>query len=160
MVYTFAGHRDAYCAGLDDMIRAKIEELLCDDAEFTFLSGNMGRFDRLCEKAVRAAKRAHPELRIRLVAVLPYMTGAVNSEKERYAALYGDVLIPEKLMGAHYRAAISLRNRWMVEQADGLIAYVERRSGGAYAMMRYAAALDVRVINLALAIYDYDCGKI
>ena len=41
------------------------------------------------------------------------------------------------------------RNRWMVEQADLVIVFVEKDSGGAYTAMKYAKQLGKTIINLA-----------
>ena len=59
------------------------------------------------------------------------------------------VLIPSILEGVHYKHAIVLRNRWMVEQADYVIAMVERKEGGAYATLQYAQKKKKKIINLA-----------
>ena len=59
------------------------------------------------------------------------------------------VLIPSILEGVHYKHAIVLRNRWMVEQADYVIAMVERKEGGAYATLQYAKKKKKKIINLA-----------
>ncbi len=51
---------------------------------------------------------------------------------------YDHILIPEGVYGAHHKAAITKKNRWMVEQSDLVIAYIERALGGAYTAMKYA----------------------
>ncbi len=57
-------------------------------------------------------------------------------------------LLDETVHGAHPKSAITLKNRWMIEQSDLVIVYVERDKGGAYAAMKYAENLDKKRINL------------
>ncbi len=81
-----------------------------------FYTGAMGEFDRVFISAVRAAKRRYPALGLRLICVKPYLTNEMNTHKAQYDALYDDVLVPEELMGLHYKRAIPARNRWMVDR--------------------------------------------
>lgn len=50
---------------------------------------------------------------------------------------------------AHYKAAISKRNRWMVDQVDCLISYIICQYGGAYQTYRYAQRKSIPIINVA-----------
>ena len=50
---------------------------------------------------------------------------------------------------ANYKAAIQKRNRWLVDRADCLIAYLFRDFGGAYETVKYAKKQGKPVINLA-----------
>ena len=52
-------------------------------------------------------------------------------------------------MGVHYKAAIKKRNRWMVDQADKILAYVYRDFGGAFDTIKYALRTGKPVLNLA-----------
>lgn len=103
-----------------------------------FYTGAMGEFDSVFISAVRAAKRRYPALGLRLICVKPYLTNEMNTHKAQYDALYDDVLVPEELLGLHYKRAIPARNRWMVDRSDVVIGYVKRQTGGAYAAVQYA----------------------
>ena len=133
---TFAGHRHipAPRSSVDEVI----ETILQTDRAFTFYSGGMGEFDAQCEAAVRGAKRRHPELAIQLVLVLPYMSNRLNTYKTYYEEMYDGIVIPEELLGVHPKAAITMRNRWMVDASDYVIACVRRDFGGAYETVKYA----------------------
>ena len=50
---------------------------------------------------------------------------------------------------SHPKFAITKRNEWMAEQADLILCYIERESGGAYKAVQYAKKLRKEVINLA-----------
>ena len=109
----------------------------------------MGEFDKMCSSAVRTAKRRHPELDIKLIVVLPYMMAKVNTDKDFYENLYDDIIIPTELSDAHYKSAITKRNRWIIDRSDCLIAYVYRDFGGAYMTLKYACQMKKEIINLA-----------
>ncbi len=68
---------------------------------------------------------------------------------EYYEKYYDRVMIPESIGKTHPKGAITKRNRWMIEQADLLICYVEREEGGAYAAFKYAKKLKKQIVNLA-----------
>lgn len=146
---TFAGHREVYQSGIGARLEAEIETLLQKDDDFTFLTGGMGQFDNMGASAVRTAKHRHPEKRITLALVLPYLINRLNTDKEYYQNSYDEIIIPEELDTAHYKAAIQLRNRWMVDRADTVIAYIYRDFGGALSTVRYAQRQGKSVINLA-----------
>ena len=76
--------------------------------------------------------------------MLPYRVSNI----EYYEKYYDSIIIPESMHGVHPKAAITLKNRWAVEQSDLVIVYVERSNGGACAAMKYAKKLNKRIINL------------
>ena len=62
---------------------------------------------------------------------------------------YNEIIIPD-LPDVHYKRKITLRNRWMVEQCDCMLAYVWREGGGARQTLQYAASRSrIQIINLA-----------
>lgn len=146
---TFAGHREVYQAKIDEAIEQAIDNLLQTDSEFVFYTGGMGDFDNKCASAVRASKRKYPGKKIRLALVLPYMSNRLNTDKEYYQYYYDEIIIPAELAGVHYKAVITMRNRWLVDRVDCVIAYVYRDFGGALATIKYAQEQGKPVINLA-----------
>ena len=139
---TFAGHRTILHAGIEREVRRHLEMLMEMDDEFCFYTGGMGEFDRLCEKAVRNLKKQRPDKHIRLVLVEPYMKSGLNEQR----VLYDEIVIPEESCTAHYKRAITLRNRWMVDNSQCLISYVFRDHGGAYEMLSYARRQSRRIL--------------
>ena len=128
------GHRNVFeniNAELDNAIETAIQQG-CK----LFYTGAMGEFDGLFSAAVRKAKKAHPH--IKLICVKPYMTNDVNTNRDYYAAMYDDVIIPDELADIHFKAAIKARNRWIVDHSDLVVAYIVREHGGAYEAVRYA----------------------
>ena len=71
-----------------------------------FYTGAKGDFDSLISSAVRKAKKIYSH--IKLICVKPYMINDVNTNRDYYATMYDDVIIPDELAGIHYKAAIKL----------------------------------------------------
>ena len=149
-VCTFAGHREVFSSTVESEIDKALIEIIEADKECVFYSGGMGDFDKKCESAVRGMKRKYPERSIRLVRVLPYLTHEINRDKEYFESYYDDIVVPMELMGVHYKAAIKKRNRWMVDQADRILAYIYRDFGGAFDTIKYAYRMGKPVLNFAV----------
>ena len=149
-VCTFAGHREVFSSTVESEIDKALIEIIEADKECVFYSGGMGDFDKKCESAVRGMKRKYPERSIRLVRVLPYLTHEINRDKEYFESYYDDIVVPMELMGVHYKAAIKKRNRWMVDQADKILAYIYRDFGGAFDTIKYAYHMGKPVLNFAV----------
>ena len=110
----FAGHRQVFESKIEEKIRNALESLVEMGSRLVFLNGGMGQFDALCASAVCSLKKRHPEKEIQLCLVIPYLSDKINAEKSFLQAVYDEILMPEGLEYAHYKAAISKRNRWMV----------------------------------------------
>jgi predicted Rossmann fold nucleotide-binding protein DprA/Smf involved in DNA uptake len=57
---------------------------------------------------------------------------------EYYEKHYDDIIVYEAEKKPHYKRAITERNRFMIDMADLVIAYVDKQDGGAYQATRYA----------------------
>lgn len=146
----FAGHRQTPHCHFKEIITA-VEKLVLATDEIEFLSGGMGDFDKLCEKAVREIKKEYPKKSIRLYRVLPSSKYIPNKEEYQYQrSLFDDIFVCDASDGAHYKSMIGKRNRWMVEQSDFMIAYVMHESGGAYSAFQYAGKQNVEIIRVGM----------
>ena len=149
MTITFLGHSEIY--DTDDLYE-RVKKAILENADthenITFYCGGYGAFDELCARICRSLKSEHP--RWQTVFVTPYITEA-QQKKLKYltnAALYDSTLYPP-LEAVHPRFAIIARNRWMVDQADLIIAYVDHPYGGAHKALEYAKKKQKNIINLA-----------
>lgn len=90
-----------------------------------------GDFDSLCARACKELKAEHPG--IEAVYVTSYL-GISEQARIREMQMCGlcDGALYPPLEGTPPKFAISKRNEWMMENADLIIAYVERGYGGAY----------------------------
>ena len=147
---TFAGHTEVYAADIKEKLANIIEYLLTNKDDATFYIGGRGEFDSLAAAAVRAARARHRDKKIQLYLVEPYLSKQINRDKDFYSQLYDGIIVPQELMGVHPKAAITKRNRVMVDWSNVLIAFVYRDFGGAYETLKYAKQKgDIRIINLA-----------
>lgn len=145
---TFAGHREVYGSAVEESVLSVLEKLVVKDEEFCFYVGGMGEFDAMAARAVRRLKQQHPEKKIQLVLVLPYMKQSVN-ENKLLETLYDEIVIPMELEGCHYRSAIQKRNCWIVDRCSQMICFIQRDFGGAYATYQYAKRKGLDIINVA-----------
>ena len=76
------------------------------------------------------------------------MTVDIITNKEYYNSFYDDVIIPNEIIGTHYKSAITARNKWMVDKSDIIIGYTTRKYGGAYTALCHANKCGKRIIDI------------
>lgn len=130
------GHREI-SDDIYSVLSEVVEDLIISCGVKIFLTGGMGKTDELFASTVRKFKNKYPK--IKLILIRPYSS---DIEKERYIYrnIYDDVVLPDKIVGVHYRQAIPKRNEWMVLNSDFVITYVKsnKQFGGAYTAKRCA----------------------
>ena len=139
------GHR-IVLMDIEPALRSTLTDLIENRCVARFLTGGMGEFDELFAKTVRSLKSQYPQ--IRLCLVVPYLTKRLNDQSDLLSILYDETILPAELDGANKKAAIPIRNRWMIDNSDFVISAVHRDFGGAYKAVAYAAEHDVQVISL------------
>ena len=112
---------------------------LLEQENHKFYLGGYGDFDLFAAKVLHELKPEYPELES--ILILPYLDRPVES------SLYDGTIYPP-LENVPKRYAISHRNRWMVDQADMVIACVDHDWGGAAKTLEYAVKKGRRIINL------------
>ena len=68
---------------------------------------------------------------------------------ESFHDYYDEVELCEESGRAHFKSAIQIRNRSMMDRADLVICFVNHKSGGAFATLQYAMKPGKTIINLA-----------
>ena len=144
MTCCFFGHKDAPST-VAHLIEEAIEKLIVDQGVTSFLVGNQGNFDSMVLSVLRKKKIEFPSSMYNVV--LAYMPTAGSSEWSPYE--YGETMLPEGIEAVHPRFAISWRNKWMVNESDLVICYINRSWGGAVLYVEMAAKKGKRIINLA-----------
>ncbi|MBQ8237472.1 MAG: hypothetical protein IJZ39_04935 [Oscillospiraceae bacterium] len=129
MNVTFCGHSDV---SNPEEVRAwlyeKVEQLILLDADM-FLLGGYGAFDRMAASVVWDLKQKYPQ--IQSVLVKPYLDREMDESKYDWTVYPGLETVPK-------RYAISHRNRYMVDKANFVVAYVLHSWGGAAQTLEYA----------------------
>lgn len=142
---TFIGHRyiDEFNR-VEERLTTILDELANQHQYIDFYIGNNGEFDTIATSAVRRLIEVGGKENFSLSLVLPY----VKAGMEYFEEQFDDVIIPANLYGVHPKAAITERNRWMVENSDVLVAYVTRNKGGAATCLRMAQKLEKSIIRV------------
>ncbi len=129
------GHRKLYF-DIYDELNMIIDELVSKHGVRIFMTGDMGSFDKSFSAAVRRAKRKYKD--VELILVLPSFSNKINTDKEYYEEMFDKIIIPEELIGVHYKRAITERNKWLIDKSDYVVTCVYRQEGGAYTAMKHA----------------------
>lgn len=137
MTVTFCGHAQVSEGEKVEKWLRNVTQDLIEQGVTTFYLGGYGAFDSLVASVLRQQKKLYPQ--IELVLVLAYL----NARKETSG--YDRTVYPP-LETVPRRFAISHRNRWMVEAADVVVAYVLHNWGGAATTLRYAKQKKKQVI--------------
>ena len=142
MIVTFCGHSQYRESGEDEQkILSLLLNLIGDHPAKLYLGG-YGSFDAFARKCGKAYQKSHPLTK--LILVTPYLgSDAIDFVRP----LYDDILYPA-LEHIPPKFAISHRNKWMVEHADVLIAYIDHPWGGAYQSYLYAKRKNKEIHNL------------
>lgn len=139
------GHRDCN-AVLTDRLYTLLHYLSYEYGVTNYLTGGMGTFDSAFCGSVRMLKRKKEGIRLSLIK--PYFSNEPNWSKDYYTSCYDHVVVPNCLMGVHPKAAIRLRNRWIIDNSDFIFLYVYRNFGGAYEAFKYAKRVNKTIIEL------------
>ena len=146
-IYTVSlfGHRDIDdLRDVENRLMPIVSGLKKNKSYVAFLIGRNGEFDEYGASVIKRAQKENGKENNDMTLVLPYRVADV----EYYEKYYDSIIIPEDVHGVHYKAAITMKNRWMVEMSDLVIVYVKREYGGAFKAMEYAELLGKSVINL------------
>lgn len=151
----FFGHRE-----IDNPL--EVEEQLYDivlhlleSKEYVeFLVGRNGEFDQLVSSTVRRVKRNYRDDNSALMLVLPYLTAEYENNHQSFHEYYDEIEICQDAAGGHYKAAIQVRNREMVDRSDLVVCYIEHNSGGAFQTVQYAKKKNKEIVNLSDPITD------
>jgi uncharacterized phage-like protein YoqJ len=147
MIITFCGHAQ-YTESREDeeKILSLLTELIGDRHAELYLGG-YGAFDTFARKCGSKYQNEHPDTR--LVFVTPYITPSYQKNHlTDQKNLYDEIIYPN-LEDKPFRFAISYRNKWMIEQADYVIAYVTHDWGGAYQAYQHAKRRKKPLFNIA-----------
>ncbi len=143
---TLFGHRELHeHRKIEEKLTEIFLNLLQNDRHVEIYIGRNGEFDIFAASVLKRIIKRAGNLNSGINLVLPYS----SKDIEYYEQYYNSVTIYECTDKIHPKGAITKRNKWMVEQCDLLVCYVEHRGGGAYAALQYAEKLGKSIINIA-----------
>ena len=146
MIVAFCGHGDfLQTQEITKRMMKVLEEEIGESSAELFLGG-YGNFDAFAHACGKAYKSGHKNVSLTLVT--PYMTDQYQKKHlEPVKGDYDTILYPD-LEGKPLRFAISYRNKFMIEQAHLVIAYVNHEWGGAYKTLQHAKRKGKKIVNL------------
>lgn len=151
-IYTvsFFGHRSIERASeIENRLDKFLHDIITQKEYVEFLIGRDGEFDLLASAAIKRTVREYGYGNTHFTLVLPYMKAEYRDNEKEYLDYYDEVEVCEESSEAHPKAAILIRNRYLVYRSDLIVCCIQRESGGAYKTMQYAEKLGKRIINLS-----------
>lgn len=151
-IYTvsFFGHREVEnFSEMERRLENLIRGLMRQKEYVEFLVGRNGEFDQLAASAVLRLKRLVRSDNSSLVLVLPYMTAEFANNQGPFADYYDEIEISDTANGKHFKDAIQVRNREMIDRSNLVICYITRKSGGAFRTVQYAERRGKEIVNIA-----------
>ncbi len=140
MTCIFFGHHDCPSA-----IRPKLFEVIEKQIKrgaTRFYVGNHGNYDTLVLSCLQELKQKYTS--IHYAVVLAYLpTNSLLYEQEETIFPTGIEHVPKKF-------AIDFRNRWIVNNSDIVICYINNHLGRAYKYVQYAKKKGKEIINIAV----------
>ncbi len=144
MIITFCGHSEIVS---NDNLEEKVFDILLskiNDTSVEFYLGGYGAFDNIAYKVCKRYKKINNLAK--LYFITPYLSDVYLKNKMELSE-YDDSIYPE-LEHIPKKFAINERNKWMIEQSDLLIAFVNYPFGGAVKSLHYAIKLNKNYLNI------------
>ena len=143
----FIGHREIHGHyRLEEEIEKIVKDKLYEKEYVEFYVGRNGDFDISAASAIKRTQKNVESHNNSLVLVQPY-----PMKNDEYCEKFYDEVYYPLDSNVHPKAAIMKRNKWMIENAQLLIAFVEEdRKGGALTTLKYAEKQGVEIVTLAL----------
>lgn len=138
MKCAFTGHRQMDENLNEELFMRALERLVADCGADTFYCGMARGFDLFAAQKIIALKKRYA---LRLVACIPF-GGQIDTMKGRDRELYEETLENcdevVVLSAEYYPGCMYLRNRYMVDNADVVIAHFNGAKGGTMYTLSYA----------------------
>ena len=142
----FVGHRRIYnIREIEEKLVPILKELILTKKYVEFYIGRNGDFDEFVASVIKRVQKQLDRDNNVMILTLPYTVKDI----EYYENYYDEIVIPDAIGKVHPKAAITLRNRWMAENCDLVICYIEREEGGAYAAVNYAKKQGKDILQLS-----------
>ncbi len=147
MIITFCGHSNfVKTAEHEKRLINFFEEKIGENPAEMYLGG-YGGFDDFAYSCCKKYKEKNPN--ISLVFITPYMTLEYQKNRLEYKKTKYDYIVYPEIEDKPLKFAITYRNRFMVEKADFIVAYVAHTYSGAYQTYKYAKGKGKEIFNLA-----------
>ncbi|MBE7067921.1 MAG: DUF1273 domain-containing protein [Clostridiales bacterium] len=133
----FTGHRELEEDFSLPLMKEKINEMVKKGVEI-FYNGMAKGFDLISAEFVLSLKSKNPN--IKLIACVPFYGQEKffsEEDKKRYQTVLKKADEVVYLSEKYYKGCMHVRNRYMAERADVLIAYCKKQTGGTMYTVNY-----------------------
>ncbi len=133
----FTGHRKLEEDFSEEELK-KVVKCLIEEGVETFYCGMAAGFDLYAAEAVLSYKNKYPN--IRLIACIPCENqekSYVETDKKRYVEILKNVEEKVQLYERYFNGCMLVRNRYMADRADILVAYFKNPTGGTAYTVKY-----------------------
>ncbi len=148
----FTGHRrirKENIPSINASLESEIEKMVLNGVRHFYCGGAIG-FDTLAEKAVFKLRKKYPDIKL-LIAVPHRKQSSSFGEKEQQE--YDEILsLADKvicLSEHYYSGCMYARNRFMVDNSNYCICYLNEKTGGTAYTVSYAQKQGLYIINIA-----------
>ena len=142
---TLFGHRYIdHFREVEENLERVLDELSLQHPYMDFYVGNNGDFDRIATSVILRLIDRWGKENFSINLVLPYPKANMDLLEKQFDS----VMIPPTLHSVHPKAAITERNRWMVENCDLLIAHLVHERGGAWTAIRMAEKTKKTIVKI------------
>ena len=154
----FTGHRPEKLNGTESTIKLVLrEQISCaiHDGLTVFITGMARGVDIWAAEIVLDLRKRNNE--IKLICAIPH-DGFADRWSPYWKQLYKHILneadLTRVISNGYHTGVYQVRNEWMVNQADCIVAYVRVHYGGAYKSLLYAHKSKKTYINLYQGEYE------
>ena len=136
MIVVFCGHSGFNESEKYEQTLLKILNDTVGENPVEMYLGGYGLFDEFANQCAKKYKATHPN--VSLIYVTPYITSEYcRNHLKLKKAQYDSIIYPD-IEKVPLKYAVLYRNRYMINNADYVIAYVKRAFGGAYQSLKFA----------------------
>ncbi len=148
MIIAFCGHSDF---NKNEKVRSQCYlKSLAEHNKIDFYHGNYGSFDFFAESCCLTIKSLYPH--VKLIFVTPYQDEIYLKSKTIYHS-FDEIIYPE-IERVPKKYAINFRNKYMIDNTDIVVAYVNNHiSSNSFKMIEYAKSKGKTIVNFAERIY-------
>ena len=141
----FFGHREFYRTPQIEEELSLILRQITGKSDCEFFFGGYSGFDDLAYRCVNSISSPN---KIKKLFVTPYITEDYQKNVLTYKKYMYDGIIYPEIERTPYRYAISARNKWIIDNCDSVICYINHSYGGAFAAVKRAKNSKKTIINL------------
>ncbi len=136
---------DSRCIDFKKRLHDTIESLIWQGYQH-FISGGAMGMDMFAAETVVELKKKYPEILLEMVSPFDAQAAKWSPEYQgRHAALFSKADIVTATGHAYTKSCMFVRNRYLVENADLLLAAYDGQPGGTEMTIRYARQMGIQV---------------